>query len=143
MIKPLSKVDFSQTPFQLCLAIKNSLDKNNALDHSLLAEEARLTTFTEDLSLYDFVAKHEALREKMVAAKYPNIDDEVTTVMFMIEGLRTNISYTNTGEKMLTNPPRTIDDFANCLRRLRNYRQGSMPLTTMTTLPLSRSHLTL
>lgn len=41
-----------------------------------------------DTTIDDYIQTHIETRQKMIAARYPNISDEDTTIEFMISGLR-------------------------------------------------------
>ncbi len=122
---------YSKSPYSICLHIKSTFDASTPIDHALLSESARAITLNDQTTIEDYIDRHTKMRARMVSAGYPNIENEITTVMFMIEGLRENPAYITVGEQMITNPPATIRDFSRTLIRLQNFRRISTPTSTI------------
>lgn len=109
------------TPYDLLQSILSYLDTTNKNDHKYLKSQAESMHFVPGMTLQEYVSKHEALRTKMIASKYPTIDDPQTTVEFMIDGLKHNPSTVHIGRQMITHTPTDIKDFVHRYNRILAY----------------------
>ena len=76
------------SPKDLIDAVLNHLQTNTATDHKYLKSEAENLRLTSDMTIDEYVHKHNSLRARMIASQFPSITDETTTVEFMINGIR-------------------------------------------------------
>lgn len=80
----------SPTQDDLVQAITPHLDTANAEDQKYLKQKAEQAHFMPGMTLREYISMHESMRAKMIAARYPEMQDTRPTVKFMIDGLRTN-----------------------------------------------------
>ena len=64
----------------------------------------------------------------MIAARYPGIHDEPTTVEFLIDGLKHNAATVDFGRTIMGMNPKTIKDFANMYNRITAYNTSTISL---------------
>ena len=65
------------------------------------------------MTLQEYISIHESTRAKMVAARYPDIQDPRKTVTFMIDGLRTNPTTAAIGMQQIALNPANLKEFAH------------------------------
>ena len=95
------------TPYDLVKAITAHLDTANADDQKYLKQQAEQAHFTHGMTLQQYITVHEGIRAKMIAARYPEIQDSRTTVAFMIDGLRYNPTTAPIGIQFIALNPAT------------------------------------
>ena len=62
----------------------------NSDTHDLLNDRARVLTLGKISTLENYIDAHAAIRDDMLRASYPSIDDERTTMRFILKGLSTH-----------------------------------------------------
>ena len=70
-------------PNVICRIIRGVVDTTSTENHEILDAEARSTKYEAGTRLQDYVSQHREIRYKMQVVRYPNIDDERTTVQYM------------------------------------------------------------
>ena len=63
------------------------------------------------MSFDDYIRQHTAVRQKMIAARYPAITDEETTIDFILFGLQKTANLTPIIGNLIINKPNSIKDF--------------------------------
>ena len=86
---------YSETPANIVTYLQDLLQVSYISQHAILQKEARSIKLIGDLSIKYYVHKHRTHRARMIAAEYPHILHESTTVKFMAEGLRENPSFSD------------------------------------------------
>lgn len=74
-------------------------------DHQFLKTEAENIEYTTESTIDTYLAEHIKLRQSMVAAKYPGIEDEETTLDFILAGLKSTATVTPILEPIIANKP--------------------------------------
>ena len=116
------------TAFNLLTAIEQHLHIGTPQDHKSLRIQPETTIFQVDSTLEDYLRQHKLIRSKMIAASYPGIHDESTTVEFLTDGLKHNPATIDIGRTIMGMNPRTIKDFFNTYNRITAYNTTSMPI---------------
>ena len=128
------------TPYDLVKAITAHLDTANADDQKYLKQQAEQAHFTHGMTLQEYITVHEGIRSKMIAARYPEIQDTRTTVAFMIDGLRYNPTTAPIGMQLIALNPTTVQEFAHRYNRIAQYQNAP---THTRPAPISRRWATL
>ena len=113
------------TPYDLIQAITSHLDTTNASDHKYLKQLAEQAHYLPDMTLEQYIATHEQIRTRMIAARYPDISNPKTTVEFLIDGLRFNPATAPIGTQLIALDPNDIKDFVHKFNRLNLYRMST------------------
>ena len=103
---------------------------NTPHDHRSFRIEAKTTMFESETSLDEYIKKHHAIRSKTIAANYPRIHNESTTVKFLIDGLRHNHSTVDVGRTPIGMNPQSIKDFVNMYNHIATYNTVPKALST-------------
>ena len=119
------------TPYDLIQSVTAHLDTTNASDHKYLKQLAEQAHYQPDMTLEEYIATHEKIRTKMVAARFPDISDPKTTVEFLIDGLRFNSATASIGSQLIALDPTDTKDFVHKFNRLDMYRRSSLPKTSV------------
>ena len=82
----------TSTAHELISKIINHINQNTKEDHKFVVE-AEIITLDPD-GIDEFIDKHLEVRQKMVAARYPSIMDETTTIDFLLAGLKKQSAFT-------------------------------------------------
>ena len=99
------------TPYKLTQDIIKHINQSTKDDHKYLKTEAESIRFTGDMSFDDYIRQHTAVRQKMIAARYPAITDEETTIDFILFGLQKTANLTPIIGNLIINKPNSIKDF--------------------------------
>ena len=84
------------TPINPCLIINRVtklLETKTSAAHDALELEATATSMSDFDSSSDYFDAHSKIRTKMISARYPSIDDEKTTIKFLIKGMTSHPTY--------------------------------------------------
>lgn len=103
--------------------IVEPINQSTKEDHQFLKTEAETIRFTADTKITEYIKEHKEVRQRMLAAKYPNISDEATTVDFLIEGLKANASLSTIVFHLLAHKPTSIKDFTRKFKELYTFNQ--------------------
>ena len=96
------------SPYLLTQHVLNTVNEHTAVDHNLLEAKARNTHLTSLHNAEEYILKHKELRLSMRNANYPNINDELTTVNFMVHGIQDIEELFPTYDMMIQSPPSTF-----------------------------------
>ena len=114
--------DFEKLPAEITRALEAALKQSWHLVHKRLESEAKALWLTRKLSVQDFIDAHHALRARIVAADYPSISDDRTTVKLMVEALSDHPHYRDLIRTLkFTGVHATIDDFHYCLQEVKDF----------------------
>lgn len=84
------------------------------------------THFLPDMTLQQYIAAHEQIRSKMIAARLPDIYDPKTIFEVLIDGLRFKPATVNIGRQLIALDPKDTKDFVLKLSRLDLYQQATI-----------------
>lgn len=73
--------------YPLLHAIHNKLNRNSTADNEAVGIKASCILFTNFETLDDYFVTHRAIRSQMLAATYPDISQEQTSIKFIIRVL--------------------------------------------------------
>lgn len=110
------------TPHDLVQAITSHLDTANANDQKYLKQQAERAHFMSGMTLQEYISMHESIRANMIAARYPEIQNPRTTVIFMIDLLRTDPTTAVIGTQLIALNPENLKSFAHKYNRIATYQ---------------------
>lgn len=93
----------SNTPSAVIQAVKGYFDATSPDDHEYLKPLADNLVLTTDMTTPEYHRHKRALRAPMLTAKYPDIDNPITAVKFMIAGFDETLESEEIGSHMLLN----------------------------------------
>lgn len=89
IITALGEVIVTKNPFEMFQHIEDYFAAEcTPEEHESLRRKAQAIRIKMGESIEDYVQRHNKLRQEMIRAKYPNIKDESTSVLFMIRGIQ-------------------------------------------------------
>lgn len=123
----LIKPDAEPTPFDLLTNVKAHMNTNNANNHNYLKSLAEAPDFLPGITLEHYVAAHEKIRTRMIAARYPSIRPPAVNFEFMIDGLRDNPDTAGIGLRLIATNLAGTKEFTQQFNRLRPYKNVHPP----------------
>lgn len=96
-------------PGQLVRQVQQQTHQATPADRYALLVEAEQINLEEYETVDAFIEAHRTIRSKMMAAQYPNINDELTTVEIIIRGLRDNPEFQTVVPVWTSDPPSQIN----------------------------------
>lgn len=91
-------------------AVTRLAPKQTHDNHERLLNKAQSTTMSNKHTVEEYIELHEEIRESMIAANYPGINDEIVTVTHIIRGLKTHDTLKAHIPTLMLRRPSTVDD---------------------------------
>ena len=111
------------TPHKLLSLITEHLDNSNSSDHKYLKQEAEQCFFEPGMTLSDYITAHYNIHTRIIAARYPDISNPITTVEFLKDGLRHNPNTAPIGLQLIALAPTDVNDFTHKFNRILAYNK--------------------
>lgn len=99
------------TPHALINSVIEYINQSGKEDHQFLKTEAENIQYSSESTTDTYLGEYTKVRERLVAAKYPGIEDEERTVDFALYGLKSTPSVTSILGPIQANKPETIKSF--------------------------------
>lgn len=100
---------------------------NSPEDHDRLMRRAQQARINRGESIEAYIKKQRTIRTDMVRANYPGIQDERTTVMFIVRGLQARPSIAHHVSLLLTQRHRTMKDVTAAIELLETLDKPRTP----------------
>lgn len=85
--------DLSSTAYVICEKLKQVVVSRPENSRVYLMSRAQNTIFRQGDSMSDYLAAHDDIRQRMILVDHIKEDDEATTILFILCGLRQNPEY--------------------------------------------------
>lgn len=110
----------TDTPHALLNRIEAELIKNNRATRKQLESEAKSIIYTDNTTIEQYVLDHIAMRNRMITAKCADIENQETTVEFILNGISAHPDYAPCMKTLIMSPPGTTDLALTQLQKARS-----------------------
>ena len=124
---------YTQPPATVIETLDAILVKDSEPVHTILEKETKAIKLTTDKTIPEYIRSHRVQRALMITANYPHINNERTTVKFMVEGLREHHQFKDVIRAFkISIIPCTIDELYARLQEINEENAKTDPTRTIT-----------